>query len=734
MTTDVNTTSARTTVLRRRQGEDHVVRRTGETTQHLLEAGEWKAMHKRVADGAFRMRAGLMDGKPFIPTVGIEERPDQRRTLELALGYLDHVVLVFMRDIATPTTRARLVAAARTGKTIFEIQLVTLTGLRAVILAPSAAIVEKTVAEFRAKAPSIPVGAYYGDEKSIVPNGVTVATYQTLAKHAKESKLPAAITGAAIVLCDEGHETMTEYRQGALEAFDPQAVVIAITATPDYNREKTLSTFYPYLIDETRLAEASQKGLLAPGRMRWRPLDVDASDVRLITRKGEMDVVVEEYDPKEMGRVMARAVVFEACRQMRYEERSDHPYLIDKVGTLVSIEHRKLKAMICCPSTDMAQRLLEFLIEHRPAGTPKPVLVLGSTPGEERRRIIADFKRGKIDTLINVRVLLRGFDEPSMKLLIDLSAGVSPVIAEQKFCRPLTRVGDEAGIIAVLYPRGLRPNPILPTAILGPLFTGDDTRDFFDADLFDKQRKTKLVASNTGAQESTDEGPKPKKKLLLKSLRVKNVRVLREYNVVLKPPTFNPEVVDEVRQVLWSSQEFLRCVSPHYGHKPKRPTRMEFREMLFDHASYVGFGETLLRFCKLAPGTINFVRWINKHVPEFGVLENEEPEMSHEPGNDETGGVVEELHPNLDWVEDPNSVAFVGHLDACTVLQRYFTDTDAGGGLLSERQRFVLRERLSGNVLGEIGQLMGLSQERVRQIERTALHQIRTDLRIWPKD
>lgn len=714
------------TVLRRRHGEDHVVRRTGETTHHILEAGEWKAMHKRVADGALRMRTGLMDNKPFIPTVGIEERPDQHRTLNLALNYFDHVVSALTWDTGTPTTRARLVAAARTGKTVFEIQLVALTGLRTVILAPSAAIVEKTVAEFKAKAPSIPVGAYYGDEKSIVPNGVTVATYQTLARHAKESKLPSAITGVAIVLCDEGHETMTEYRQGALEAFDPQAIVIAITATPDYNREKTLSTFYPYLIDETRLAEASQKGLLAPGRMRWRPLDIDASDVRIITRKGEADIPTEEYDPKEMGRVMARAVVFEACRQMRYEERSDHPYLVDAEGRPISIEHRKLKTMICCPSTNMAERLLEFLIEHRPSGTPKPVLVLGSTPGMERRRILADFKRGRIDTLINVRVLLRGFDEPSMKLLVDLSAGVSPVIAEQKFCRPLTRVGDEAGIIAVLYPRGLRPNPILPTSILGPSFTGDDTRDFFDADAFDKQKKVKKT---TGATDETmGEGEKPKKKLLLNTLRVKKVSVLREYSVVLKPPTFDPEVVDDVRAVLWSSQEFLRCVS-WYGHKPKRPTRMEFREMLFDHASYVGFGETLLRFCKLAPGTINFARWLNKHVPEFGVLEDEEPETT--PDTEEANSVpIVELYANLNWIEDPNSLQFLETFDVRAIMHRYLGDTDAGGGLLSERQRFVMRERLSGASLGEIGEMMGLSTERVRQIERAALGEMRRDLRV----
>lgn len=724
-----------TTVIRRRKG-DNDLRHTGSTTKHLLESGFiFRTMAQRLAAAVTTMEAGLKPGgKPLLATVGVEEREDQNAIIEKFLRYLGEMAKITQESMR-PTVRARTVAAARTGKTVLMIRIVALTGLRCVIMAPSTTIVEKTVNEIKEKLPGVPVGAYYGDAKDIVNNGVTVATYQTIGAHAKRGVLPPSIRDAALVFCDEGHETMTEHRQSALDAFDPQAVVVAFTATPDYNKEKTLAVFYPYLIDEMRLMEASQRGLLAPGRMRWRPIDVNASHVRLVTRKGEGDVNYKDYDECELGKVMTQAVVFEACRQMRYEETSNHPYLKDEEQKPLVIKHRDLKTLICVPSTEMAKQLYLWMLKQRPEGSGHIALVLGTTPPDVRRKIIADFKSGVVDTLINVRVLLRGFDEPSLKLLIDLSASLSPVIAEQKFCRPLTKVGDEAGIVAVLYPRGLRPAPILPMAVLGPSFVGDDTRDFFN-----EERKTRHVKKTVTGEAETGETvdgsvgeepskkPKHKKTPNLKALKVNRVMTMRELNVVLRPPSFNPVVCEEVRAVLWSSPDFMRCLLGNRAGRVLPPSRADFRQMLFEHETFVGFGATLLRFCKVNPGARHFSQWIAKIVPEFMILDDEESEPVSTAGEDIV--YQEVLMSDLSAFPDPDSVRFEEIVSGGRIRARFASDGSGISDRLSPRQNFVVERRLIGNTFGDIGDEMGLSVERVRQIWRSAIQSMRFDLRV----
>lgn len=718
------------TVIRRRAGTHDVRRDNGGESVHLLESGlVFHSMVDRILSGATAMKEGLATGRTLIPTLGVDIREDQERILLNTRDFIFEVLQGLAFDPSRPTPRARIVAAARTGKTIVMIRLVALTGLRTLVLAPSKTIVEKTVMEFRQKLPGVPVGSYYGDEKSIVDNGVTVATYQTLVAHQRAGILPRSITDVALVLTDEGHETMTELRQVALSAFDPHSFVIAFTATPDYNKEKSLAVFYPRLIDEMRIMEASQRGLLAPGRMRWKSLDVNASHVRLVRRGVEGDVDAKDYDEHELGRVMTHAVVFEACRQMRWDEKSDHPYLKDEEGRPIVIEHRHLKSLICCPSTEMAKELHAWLRENRPFGALAPNLVLGTTLTDRRRNIIADFKAGRVDTLICVRVLLRGFDEPGMKLLIDLSASVSMVLAEQKFCRPLTKVGDQAGIVAVLYPKGLRPPPILPIAVLGPSFVGDDTRDFLDEQRCHGLKQKLLAVDREASKEKPAKPIGPK----IRKLRVKKLEFAYELNVVLRPPSFDPAKVEEVRAVLWSCPDFMCCLHSWDGSKPRRPTRLEFWRMLFDHETFVGWGLMLMRYCKIPSGTLEFIRWINRVVPEFEILskdiDNQDSEFQDDPG-DESSLTTEVLIPDMDIFPHPDfklEEQIVGR-----EFMRFIAARGSEGKLnFSERQQFVLHQHLIGLTYEEIGEQLGLADGQVKYICNRAISNLRKLIR-WP--
>lgn len=675
------------------------------------------------------IKTTLEDAPPFIATQDIEEREDQEQILRNAVPYFTTILDELNRDPYAATPRSRLVAPARTGKTIVMIKLISRLGLKAVIVTPTGTILEKTVEELRRKLPSVSVGAYYGPSKEIVAHGVTVATYQTLALHAKRGILPPSITRAALVLCDEGHETMTENRQDALSVFSDQAIMIALTATPDYNRHRVLATYFPYLIDDVRLIDACARGLLAPTRVRVRAVEVDESMAMICHGDREVSVatVKGDFDGVAMSRVLKNTTVFKACLAARYEETSDHPTLQLDDGTPMPIIHKQEKALICCPSVDFAHDLAEFLSAQRPAGTPAPCVVVGETPPEKRREIIMALRNGEIDTVINVGVLLRGFDDPSLKLLIDLSPTVSLVRAEQKFCRPCTKVGDRGAVIYLIYPYGLSPTPLLPTDIFGASYVGSA-----DQVLTPKPSRE--------PRKPTQKNDREQMLKLTRAVRVTGVTTLREFSIELKPPTFDPDNHEQVRAVFGTSQDFaqflwyasrVKSVMEYSGRvervfirqaRHRMPTVTEFKSFLFTHPTFTGFGGTLLRFCKVPAGSTQFRNWLRTMLPEIEIILGTYEEVLVQTGAiDSEGEYVEELVPNFDefasdWL-DPYERA---------LRREVYSYTSSDSDCLTNRQQYVLDRWLHGDTFPQISEGMNLSRARVAQIQHDAVLRLRS--------
>lgn len=95
-------------------------------------------------------------------------------------------------------------------------------------------------------------------------------------------------------------------------------------------------------------------------------------------------------------------------------------------------------------------------------------MILGDTPGTRREDALRKFAGGQLDTLIQVGVLIEGWNSPRCKLLIDLAPSMSRVRATQKFFRVMTRLGDAEARIYILLPVGLPALPILPVELFGP--------------------------------------------------------------------------------------------------------------------------------------------------------------------------------------------------------------------------------------------------------------------------
>jgi hypothetical protein len=477
----------------------------------------------------------------------------------------------YLMDIATSPKEesispfCRIVLPPRTGKTVIGAKIIEWTGLCSTFIVPTKALVFQTFKELRSQMPEIPIGLYYGEKKQPVDHGVNITTYATLQRHFFSGKLPQAIRSSALIFLDEGHHAMTSSRVETIhKAFENKAIRIAVTATPDYNQSKQLHHFFPVLIHELELFDAFELGLLAPARMWAIEVDADASTVRF---------VAGDYEQKTLGRLMSSSPFFKAVQVFRYEK-----------------SNIKIPALITCSSRQQAYDLWTFLKKHKPQDRPLPGLILGDTSKKERERVLANFECGVVDTLVQVGVLIEGWNSPRCKLLLDLAPSLSRVRATQKYFRVMTRYQEKEARIVVILPKYLPRQPILPIDLI--LKLGEN---YFCGDLINSSHKN--AANTRKSVDITAKSP-------IRSVKIKT-RVIASASLI--KPNLDPDNLNQIRQVLASCPAF--SLSLTFG-------SLGFRRLFFNHPLFVGTGSTLLRYLGIPNGQSEYFSLMAKLFPE----------------------------------------------------------------------------------------------------------------------
>jgi len=473
----------------------------------------------------------------------------------------------YLTDIATrPPSEQRLplcriIQPPRTGKTVVAGHIIDRTGLTATFLVPTRALVEQTVRELTRQVPGVAIGSYCGEHKLVVEHGINVVTYAMLQTHAAE--LPAELRRSALVFVDEAHHAMTPARTAILaHVFDPLAVRVGLTATPDYDDERRLAHYFPDLIHEITLEEALALELLAPLRVWVAEVDADASQVSF---------VAGDFKVETLGRLMSSAPFFRAVEVFRYEP-----------------ENVRLPTLIACTSRQQAYDLFQYLRQHRPRATPPPALVLGDTPRDVRERSLARFEAGAIDTIIQVGVLVEGWSSPRCKLLLDLAPSVSRVRATQKYFRVMTRHADHEARIFVLLPKNLPGTPVLPM------------------DLFGRPLDEYVCGQLVGRSSDPGSAATPIQRGSRTPIAGVELKTRIVLTAVLEKPALDPAAIADVRQVLASCTEFHPCSCGVY----------RFAGLVFRHRLFTGRGDFLLRWLKIPMTRDGYDRFLGRLYPE----------------------------------------------------------------------------------------------------------------------
>ncbi len=273
---------------------------------------------------------------------------------------------------------------------------------RVLILAHVKELLEQAVEKLGQVAPELgpQVGIYSAGLKSRdTEHPIIVAGIQSVYKRACElDRFDLVIIDEAHMIPPDGDGMYRTFLEEA-RAVNPHLRVVGLTATPF--RMKSGHVCAPGNVLNHVCYEIGVKELIVQGYLC--PLVTKASRERIDT--SGLHVRAGEFVAGEAEDLMdTDELVQAACREIVEQTRTRWSVLVFAAG----VKH--------------AQHVATVLRERYGAGVGT---VFGDTLAFERERVLADFKAGKLQYLVNVNVLTTGFDAP----MIDCVAMVRPTMS-----------------------------------------------------------------------------------------------------------------------------------------------------------------------------------------------------------------------------------------------------------------------------------------------------------------
>jgi DNA repair protein RadD len=260
-------------------------------------------------------------------------------------------------------------------------------------------LIEQNAQKMRQHWPGAPMGIYSaGIGKRDIGEPITFAGIQSV-------RTKADLLGHLdLVIIDEchlvNHKDEGGYRKllADLKAINPALRVVGLTATP-YRLGHGLITDKPALFDAllepVSIEELVFKGYLSTLRSKVTRARLDTSGVK--KRGGEF---------------------IESELQAAVDTDDNNQRVVQEV---IALAGDRKAWLVFCTGVQHAEHVAQVLREHGVAAE----CVTGETPKAERKRLLDDFKAGKLRALTNANVLTTGFDYPD----IDLIAMLRPTMS-----------------------------------------------------------------------------------------------------------------------------------------------------------------------------------------------------------------------------------------------------------------------------------------------------------------
>ena len=224
---------------------------------------------------------------------------------------------------------------------------------------------------------------------------ITVESIQTISRHLTSNGVatpPAGGQGGfSLVVIDEAHHALAKTYKMMWETW-PDAKFLGLTATPCRLNGKGFTDLFEVLLSSLTVPEFIKKGVLAP--FDYVTINEGSSQQQLIdslTKRGADG----DYQVKEMNEVLNKRPS------------------IEQLYNCYTQFAKKKKGIIYAVSIEHARSIAEY---YESKGI-KAVAISAKTPAKERAGFLDDFRKGKIQTLVNVDIFSEGFDCPDVEFI-----------------------------------------------------------------------------------------------------------------------------------------------------------------------------------------------------------------------------------------------------------------------------------------------------------------------------
>lgn len=193
-----------------------------------------------------------------------------------------------------------------------------------------------------------------------------------------------------LVICDEAHHIVSPSWQRIINYYrrNPTCRILGVTATPDRSDEAALGRVFESVAYEYWLPDAIDDGWLVEPIQEFVRCDgLDLSRCR--TTAGD----INEGD---LDRVMKEDRNLYAVVEPTLAIAGNRPTLVFAV------------------SVEQAMKTCDIINAKRPG---QAIAIHGGTPGDERRRLLADYARGRYQFFCNCGIATEGFDEPRIGVI-----------------------------------------------------------------------------------------------------------------------------------------------------------------------------------------------------------------------------------------------------------------------------------------------------------------------------
>lgn len=310
------------------------------------------------------------------------------------------------------------------GKTYVASQIMQTAQGRMLFIAHRKELIWQTAEAFRLDLPGRTVGICMGTENDIHAE-IIVASIQTLSRGRLEKIL--AQGPLALVMIDEAHHATAKNAYGTLvrtiRDACPQCPVVGCTATPYRADKESMQEVLPHCSFARTIEDLQKESYLAA--TVWRPIHVDAdwSKIRSSSLDGEKD-----YDQGELAEA-----------------------LMPSLSQIVAKSKPILGArpfVAFAPTVKLAQALAEA---YQAAGM-QVLAIWGEMPKDLRAEVLASWKSGHTQGVVNVGILTEGFDFPNLAAIVLARPTMSPGLYLQmvgRVTRPKSGPWSDALILDV---------------------------------------------------------------------------------------------------------------------------------------------------------------------------------------------------------------------------------------------------------------------------------------------